>query len=895
MIQIVKSLLGNSDTEFYNELQIILAKENSNILSPDEKDVFNYLSKEYDHNKQFPTAEIFLLKFPQYRNQLDEFEAFSISDFRYYRKQFITKHQNINKSKLLYKLATEAAIDGISPEMAETIRKHANFETVTEEEHLSFRERYTKNMKDSAGLKTFVDQIDDDISSIPKGAMCTLAGFTGSFKCVSENERILTNRGMLTIKEIYNIGVNSDLMVQSEYGFKKLIAVHDEGHKDSYIISINGIPVETSPVHKFRVLTDNGELVWKEAKHLQIGDKIAQSLKESNHTGIDDDPDFWRLYGQMCGDGGHTSDTYYLCGACDTLDQIESERLFSKYFTKYSKTISAPRKYDHKSLFNLRAYNKYATRDELKDFIGKTSKTKVFPNKLYYLSRECWKAFIVGLYETDGCSGNSNLGFTLSNKQFLVCLSRLLSGMGISSTLHHQVSDAYHLSITDATSRNRFISIVKNVTFKANKNEIIDPIKYTNRPFPTRSQFLKVKNDKKLLLNRQDYKLFGRFGTSHSNCCFEKIKQVCKNYPIFLESDYFNEILSAELTWQPVTNIEQSSCYMYDLTVEGSPTYLLNGFVTHNTTWAVNMAVKNALEGKNIAYISLEVAEDQLEYSILSLFSNDNRFTRMGYHPIEHQKIRQNKLYEDELNFLCDVLEPEYQKSIAPNFHIIDRSRFKTYSESEFIDILYQLDDEKPIDAVFVDHVGELALRSPLYNGNNTGAIINKYVSFFGELTVDFRQNKNQKRQVTMVLLAQTNRSGYKAAATSFRKLSLVTRPNDKNKSLNTQVEGYNLTALSDSNELERFSSIVMTVFANDDMKIAKQAYVQVLKTRYGQNVPPTPVDIEPEVYSFGGDASVDESELSADLVDSLASCEISQKSAGTNIISDLDDDIFGL
>jgi len=495
MIQIVKSLLGNSDTEFYNELQIILAKENNNILSPDEKDVFNYLSKEYDHNKQFPTVEIFLLKFPQYRNQLDEFEAFSISDFRYYRKQFITKHQNINKSKLLYKLATEAAVDGISPEMAETIRKHANFETVTEEEHLSFRERYTKNMKDSAGLKTFVDQIDDDISSIPKGAMCTLAGFTGSFK----------------------------------------------------------------------------------------------------------------------------------------------------------------------------------------------------------------------------------------------------------------------------------------------------------------------------------------------------------------------------------------------------------------TTWAVNMAVKNALEGKNIAYISLEVAEDQLLYSILSLFSNDNRFTRMGYHPIEHQKIRQNKLYEDELNFLCDVLEPEYRKSIAPNFHIIDRSRFKTYSESEFIDILYQLDDEKPIDAVFVDHVGELALRSPLYNGNNTGAIINKYVSFFGELTVDFRQNKNQKRQVTMVLLAQTNRSGYKAAATSFRKLSLVTRPNDKNKSLNTQVEGYNLTALSDSNELERFSSIVMTVFANDDMKIAKQAYVQVLKTRFGQNVPPTPVDIEPEVYSFGGDASVDESELSADLVDSLASCEISQKSAGTNIISDLDDDIFGL
>lgn len=500
MIQIVKSLLGSSNVEFYNELQIILSDDNKSILSTDETDIFKYLSKEFDHNKQFPTSEVFLLKFPQYRAQLDEFDTFSIADLRYYRKQFVTKHQNIFKSKLLHRMAAEAAVDGISPDMAETIRKQASFETEVEEEKLSFREKYTKNMKENSGLKTFVDQIDDEIGFIPKGAMCTLAGFTGSFK----------------------------------------------------------------------------------------------------------------------------------------------------------------------------------------------------------------------------------------------------------------------------------------------------------------------------------------------------------------------------------------------------------------TTWAVNIAVKNALAGKNIAYISLEVSEDQLEYSILSLFSNDQRFSRMGYSPLEHLSIRQNKLTDDELNFLCDVLEPEYRRIIAPNFHIVDRSKFKTYTESEFIDLLYQIDDEKPIDAIFVDHVGELALRSTLYNGNNTGAIINKYVSFFGELTVDFRKKDNEKRKVTTVLIAQTNRSGYKEASQSFKKLSMVNRPknNSNNQRLNTQVEGYRLTALSDSNELERFSSLVMTVFANDVMKEAKQAYVQILKTRYGNNIAPTPVDIEPTVYSFGGNAMVDEAELSADLVDSLSTCAIAQKSAGTDIYngkSSSFDDEFGL
>ena len=414
------------------------------------------------------------------------------------------------------------------------------------------------------------------------------------------------------------------------------------------------------------------------------------------------------------------------------------------------------------------------------------------------------------------------------------------------------------------------------MAFKANRNEKTDPIKDTCRPFTTHKAYLEAKEG--LKLKKSDYRSFGRFGTIGSGCGFEKIKRVCESYPHFMKHDFFNEIVNAELTWNPVTDIERSQCHMYDLTVDGSPTYLLNGYVTHNTTWAVNMAVKNALEGKNIAYISLEVAEEQLEYSILSLFSNDQRFTRMGYHPLEHQKIRKNELYEDELNFLCDVLEPEYQKCIVPNLHIIDRSRFKTYSESEFVDILYQLDDEKPIDAIFVDHVGELALRSPLYNGNNTGPIINKYVSFFGELTVDFRKKDGKKQQVSTVLLAQTNRTGFKAASSSF----------------STQVEGYSTTALSDANELERFSAVVMTVFVNPEMMAAKQAYVQVIKSRYCSPIAPIPTDIEPSTYKFGGDASVDESELSADLIDSLSSCEIAQKPAGTDIVSNFDDE-FGL
>lgn len=493
MIQIVKSLLGSDGIEFNNELQIILSDENKKLLSSDELEVFKFLDREFSQNKQFPTQEVFLLKFPQYRSQLEDTASFSIADLRSYRLQFITRHQNISASKMFYKFANIAAVEGVTQEMVEAVRKQTKFDDEIEESSMSFRERYMKSMQDNSGLKTYVEQVDEVIGSISKGSVCTIAGFTGSFK----------------------------------------------------------------------------------------------------------------------------------------------------------------------------------------------------------------------------------------------------------------------------------------------------------------------------------------------------------------------------------------------------------------TTWAVNMAVKNALEGKNIVYISLEVTKEQIEYSVFSLFSTDSRFSKLGYQPLNHLNIRQNNLREDDLNFLCDVLEPEYRKVIEPNFHILDESKFKTFSESEIIDILYKLDDEKPIDAVFFDHAGLFAFKSPLYNSGNVGVAINKYVSFIRELSIDFRHVNGEKRSIASVLLAQTNRTGYNKAKQQYRKLTQVSRPGDKNHSVINQTEGYSLTALSDANELERCSSTVLSVYTDDILKQAKQAYVQILKTRYCNSVPPISVSIEPEVYKFGGDASVEESQLSANLIDNLSVCSIANKSAGTDIV--YDDDIFSL
>ena len=71
-----------------------------------------------------------------------------------------------------------------------------------------------------------------------------------------------------------------------------------------------------------------------------------------------------------------------------------------------------------------------------------------------------------------------------------------------------------------------------------------------------------------------------------------------------------------------------------------------------------------------------------------------------------------------------------------------------------------------------------------------------------------------ENKQVVVLILSQTSRDGWKKAS--------------KNEGC------YDLTALADSNELERAASLVLTVYCSTSLKQVKEAKVQILKNRDG-------------------------------------------------------------
>lgn len=766
MRNVIYSCLSKSDPYYVDYLRIFEEEADNykkqfkidGVLSDVERKFMDFIIKSYEVSGETPSLDLFVKMFSEYpvEDDLRIAEEIGINDFRVYIFNLIDKRVNKYIANRLDELNAKVKSDGITDDIAQEFTKLTSLSNRNKAKDINIeidsKQEYDNKKLRPVGLVTGIPEIDDKIGGMSPGTVTTIAGFTSQYKCVSENERVYTNRGLLTMKEIYNIGVHSDLMVQSEFGMRKLVAVHDEGIKNSYIVYIGGIPIETSPVHRFRVLTDNG-LEWVEAQNLKCGDRIVQSLKKYTHDGYRGNESYW----------------------------VGKAKLIAK------------------------------TRE-------------CFDDTLFTESLNCWKAFISELFRHIGyvIKGGKTFMYFLNDKK-AYSVSRLLSAIGISTVFVNS-----KLFIKGSVSLQHFINVVGLDTYSEVANNL--SLSEMHDEDLGNSEFIPISKD-------DIYEFFG-----------------------------------SELTWNTVTDIEQSECYMYDLTVDGSPTYCLNGYVTHNTTMSLNIAHLNAYElGYNICYLSLETPKEDINWNLLSCHSYSTKFQRYNF--VSHAKMRWGTMTADEEDFIFNEVEPDLKNDYIDDegntrkrgkVIILDESDFKTFSFGEISSVIEKVDDKLggKLDCVIVDYIQlcKFSGQGVTYDANSQ---INSYVTFFRRLAQNFKKEikedgTEEVRQLTMILLAQINRSSWQKASRNDGR--------------------YDITCLADANELERGSARVFTTYTSEDLKARKSAQVQILKNRAGQTMyDPVTVYADGEAYvfmsedgmnsSFGGDglASVESAFASMD------------------------------
>ena len=300
--------------------------------------------------------------------------------------------------------------------------------------------------------------------------------------------------------------------------------------------------------------------------------------------------------------------------------------------------------------------------------------------------------------------------------------------------------------------------------------------------------------------------------------------------------DYNNITTSNLMNQYENKHIKQSNISTCDRVLDdtlgglrkGDLTSILGASGCFKTSWALNIAYAAQLKGMNTLYLSLEVSKEDILFNLLSRHSNQEKFTKQ----IPHWKLKQKTLNQQQLEYLKAQIIPDYDQ-LKGKIYAVDKRDVGSYSlyalEQKFTEInnLAVQQTGHGIDICVIDHINLLKFGESKFDVTDT---YNKYASFFREQAFDWCRTKEQ---VAMIVIAQANRKGKKYAG---------------------EHHGNYLTEhFAEGSELERSSSVVLTVYSDDNLKILYEAKVGLIKNRDGAPIESAfETPIEPEYYTFG-------------------------------------------
>lgn len=272
--------------------------------------------------------------------------------------------------------------------------------------------------------------------------------------CVTGDQRVPSNYGLLTAKELYEIGTELKLF-DNEKIVESSPMYLIEKNADVYKITLNnGMTHTITPYHKVQIL-DNGNITLKECKDLKIGDKVAVQTNKSNLFGTLSMEKEAFLLGLYQSDGTQYKDSIMIDiweNDFDLIDEIQEA--FDEIHYKY-----------HCNTLNIT--NKYATFTkeispakfhDCQTGVSKVRKKRLTSKTLYkalnfqkgYIPDWIWCSneqtqwqYIRGLLYADGTAhisktkGNpTQISYADINKEFLKELQILLANLGIQSSIY---------------------------------------------------------------------------------------------------------------------------------------------------------------------------------------------------------------------------------------------------------------------------------------------------------------------------------------------------------------------------------------------------------------------------------------------------------------------------
>jgi len=302
--------------------------------------------------------------------------------------------------------------------------------------------------------------------------------------CFTGSQRLATDSGLLTFKELFDSQVAPKVLVDyrvknrkdigNQFGkpvpgnpwldphseqdsyFCQATSVYDTGIQEVIRFTLDcGQEIEVSLGHEMWVETGNTKWSKKEAKDLVVGDKVPLFTKGESF-GQDHFPIEAELMGNLLGDGHINEKTGWAEWNFFGNDIPYGQKLYELIKSTSpnttfmeSMTVHPPNdKYGvERASFRSGKMGKIFQKE-----FGLTKKPRMVPNRLFAADKETVSAFLRGLFAADGCTDSSSVQICQNDLEFLKQIQMLMSMFGFVSRIYdHSPAHQKTIKYADGT------------------------------------------------------------------------------------------------------------------------------------------------------------------------------------------------------------------------------------------------------------------------------------------------------------------------------------------------------------------------------------------------------------------------------------------------------------
>lgn len=434
------------------------------------------------------------------------------------------------------------------------------------------------------------------------GPRIYIVGSHSTGKCVSADTFIPTSNGLMTAAEVYAQRPRS---IVTESGVSNISSFHDEGETSTFrVTTTSGHQLEGRPNHRIRTIRE-GRIVWEELGNIGPGDiallSPGASLWGRDSTLTSEEAE---VLGAWIGDGsfdtserpsGPLEAAMFSVGP-NKIEYAKSRLLPLMASLGWTDAWIRPSKNRASTLY---VSSKHAVRsrwEAIGAFTG--SANKDVPDVVMRSPEPVVCAFLRGVFDTDGAvyrhkSGQHIIEWSSCSRPLAAKVHALLLRLGIISSIRwkpNHASGAWMVWIEWNRSKLAFANKIglENPHKKMALARTVEHCK--SDPFgrePIYGVRGLVREAWEALsghvLTRKPYSSFYRARWGRHDLTWKQLERFVGLAGLGSIPETLRLIWSAGLATEKIVKTESSSAHCYDFTVDADPSYLSNGFVSHNT------------------------------------------------------------------------------------------------------------------------------------------------------------------------------------------------------------------------------------------------------------------------------------------------------------------------